>query len=71
MKIPISIKIIKELSITLTDAERQALDALLAIEGGDSTDAMHFYIKRALRDELMRVVPDGPQRKKLLEELEC
>lgn len=70
MKIPISIKIVKELNITLTDAERQALDALLAIEGGDSTDEMHFYIKKALRDDLMRILPDGPERKRLLAGLE-
>lgn len=70
MKIPISIKIIKELSITLTDAERQALDTLLAVHGGDSIDAMHLYIKKALRDDLMRLVPDGVERRKLLEGLE-
>jgi hypothetical protein len=70
MKIPISIQFIKELSITLTDTERQALDTLLAIQGGDSTDAMHFYIRKALRDDLMRLVPDGPERRKLLEGLE-
>ena len=71
MKIPISIQFIKELSVTLTDAERQALDALLAIQGGgDSTDAMHFYIKKALRDDLMRLVPDGPEKRNLLAGLE-
>ena len=70
MKIPISIQYIKELSITLTDTEKQALDTLLAIQGGNSTDAMHFYIRKALRDDLMRLVPDGLERKKLLEGLE-
>ena len=70
MKIPISIQFIKELSITLTDTERQALDALLAIQGGDSTDVMHFYIKKALLDDLIRLVPDGPERRKLLAGLE-
>lgn len=70
MKIPISIQFVKELSITLTDTERQAMDTLIAIQGGDSTDVVHFYIKKALRDDLIRLVPDGPDRRKLLTGLE-